>query len=299
MTTNRSEVADMLTPKNRAILKKVAVGVCIFVVAYAVMATILESVERNRDYIIDVDSEYNFACNLTYDATQDKLSCAERTIDRTYSSYSTTELHSSESGMSTGGDEFSIKPPIVEISADNYETDSYSHDAITKKFGKTTVDLSIYNNYFDEDVANKTVTINWQFSDSDLVVIDTKNVEWKTAEAQKKVEAEAARIAAEQAEAQRKAEEEAKRAAEAAAQQAAQQAQSVQYHSNNGSSGSTSSTSSGANTGTHVPSTAQSSDSVYYQNCDAVRAAGKTPLYRGQPGYSAKLDRDKDGVACE
>ena len=65
MTTNRSEVADMLTPKNRAILKKVAVGVCIFVVAYAVMATILESVERNRDYIIDVDSEYDFACNLT------------------------------------------------------------------------------------------------------------------------------------------------------------------------------------------------------------------------------------------
>ena len=201
--------------------------------------------------------------------------------------------------MSTSGDEFSIKLPIVEISADNYETDSYSRGAITKKFSKTTVDLSIYNNYFDEDVANRTVTINWQFSDSDLVMVDTKNVEWKTAETQKKAEAEAARIAAEQAEAQRKAEEEAKRAAEAAAQQAAQQAQSVQYYSNNGSSGSTSSTSSSANTGTHAPSTAQSSDSVYYQNCDAVRAAGKAPLYRGQPGYSAKLDRDKDGVTCE
>ncbi|QGQ99998.1 hypothetical protein EHS13_07810 [Paenibacillus psychroresistens] len=40
-------------------------------------------------------------------------------------------------------------------------------------------------------------------------------------------------------------------------------------------------------------------DSVYYQNCTAVRAAGKDPLYRGDPGYSTKLDRDKDGVACE
>ena len=159
--------------------------------------------------------------------------------------------------------------------------------------------ICLYNNYLDEDVTNKIVTINWQFSDSDLAMIDTKNVEWKTAEAQKKAEAEAARIAAEQAEAQRKAEEEAKRAAEAAAQQAAQQVQSVQHYSNNGSNGLTSSTSSGANTGTHVPSTAQSSDSVYYQNCDAVRATGKAPLYRGQPGYSAKLDRDKDGVACE
>jgi hypothetical protein len=30
-----------------------------------------------------------------------------------------------------------------------------------------------------------------------------------------------------------------------------------------------------------------------------VRAAGAAPLYRGQPGYSSRLDRDGDGVACE
>jgi hypothetical protein len=39
--------------------------------------------------------------------------------------------------------------------------------------------------------------------------------------------------------------------------------------------------------------------SVYYANCAAVRAAGKAPLYRGDPGYRAGLDRDDDGVACE
>ncbi len=38
---------------------------------------------------------------------------------------------------------------------------------------------------------------------------------------------------------------------------------------------------------------------AYYANCDAVRAAGKAPLYRGQPGYRSGLDRDGDGVACE
>jgi len=38
---------------------------------------------------------------------------------------------------------------------------------------------------------------------------------------------------------------------------------------------------------------------TYYANCDAVRAAGKAPLYAGQPGYSSRLDRDHDGVACE
>jgi hypothetical protein len=42
-----------------------------------------------------------------------------------------------------------------------------------------------------------------------------------------------------------------------------------------------------------------SSSSTYYANCDAVRAAGAAPLRAGQPGYSRKLDRDGDGVACE
>lgn len=40
-------------------------------------------------------------------------------------------------------------------------------------------------------------------------------------------------------------------------------------------------------------------ENVYYENCTAVRAAGADPIYAGQPGYSRKLDRDGDGVACE
>lgn len=36
-----------------------------------------------------------------------------------------------------------------------------------------------------------------------------------------------------------------------------------------------------------------------YPNCKAAKAAGAAPLYRGDPGYSSKLDRDGDGVACE
>ncbi len=39
--------------------------------------------------------------------------------------------------------------------------------------------------------------------------------------------------------------------------------------------------------------------SAYYKNCAAVRAAGKAPLYKGQPGYDSHLDRDGDGIACE
>ncbi|MTB64391.1 calcium-binding protein [Streptococcus sp. zg-86] len=40
-------------------------------------------------------------------------------------------------------------------------------------------------------------------------------------------------------------------------------------------------------------------ETPYYPNCKAVRAAGKAPLYRGQPGYGPHLDRDGDGTACE
>ncbi|MEU6944281.1 excalibur calcium-binding domain-containing protein [Streptomyces sp. NPDC046316] len=39
-------------------------------------------------------------------------------------------------------------------------------------------------------------------------------------------------------------------------------------------------------------------ESVYYANCDAVRAAGAAPLRVGEPGYRAGLDGDGDGVAC-
>lgn len=39
--------------------------------------------------------------------------------------------------------------------------------------------------------------------------------------------------------------------------------------------------------------------SVYYRNCNEARAAGVTPLYRGDPGYGAHMDGDGDGVACE
>ncbi|MGI5166394.1 excalibur calcium-binding domain-containing protein [Spirillospora sp. CA-253888] len=39
--------------------------------------------------------------------------------------------------------------------------------------------------------------------------------------------------------------------------------------------------------------------SVHYENCTAARAAGAAPLSAGDPGYSRKLDRDGDGVACE
>lgn len=47
-----------------------------------------------------------------------------------------------------------------------------------------------------------------------------------------------------------------------------------------------------------TPVTVASADPSY-KNCTEVRKAGKAPLLKGDPGYSSKLDRDGDGVACE
>lgn len=41
------------------------------------------------------------------------------------------------------------------------------------------------------------------------------------------------------------------------------------------------------------------SDSTYYANCTAARAAGAAPVRRGEPGYGRHLDRDGDGIGCE
>ena len=47
------------------------------------------------------------------------------------------------------------------------------------------------------------------------------------------------------------------------------------------------------------PKTPKVTANTYYKNCTAVRNAGADPIYKGDPGYSRKLDRDGDGVACE
>ncbi|MFF0342551.1 excalibur calcium-binding domain-containing protein [Kribbella sp. NPDC004875] len=49
---------------------------------------------------------------------------------------------------------------------------------------------------------------------------------------------------------------------------------------------------------TTTPTTTPTSATVVYRNCDEVRAAGKAPLRRGDPGYSRALDHNGDGVAC-
>jgi hypothetical protein len=36
-----------------------------------------------------------------------------------------------------------------------------------------------------------------------------------------------------------------------------------------------------------------------WSGCNAARAAGTAPIYRGEPGYRSDMDGDGDGIACE
>lgn len=55
----------------------------------------------------------------------------------------------------------------------------------------------------------------------------------------------------------------------------------------------------GAGSGSGGSSTAPGRGEVYFENCDAARAAGAAPVYAGGRGYGPHLDRDGDGIACE
>ena len=128
---------------------------------------------------------------------------------------------------------------------------------------------------------------NWEILSANNGVIRVHNkaadeeAARKAEEEKKKAEEEAAQKAEEEKkaaeeQARQQAEQQAQQqaAAEEAARQAQQQAEQQQAQQ-------------------------QQQANTYYPNCTAAKAAGAAPLYRGQPGYSTKLDRDGDGVACE
>ena len=112
---------------------------------------------------------------------------------------------------------------------------------------------------------------------------EKRKAEKKKAEKKKAEEERAARERAEQEQAaqQAAAEQAARQAAEQAAQEQARQAAEQ-----------------AARQQAQMQAPAPDAN-VVYPNCAAVRAAGRAPLYAGEPGYHPALDRDHDGIACE
>ena len=100
--------------------------------------------------------------------------------------------------------------------------------------------------------------------------------------------AASAEASASAAAAEEQARQEAARAAEEQAQQEAQQQEAQQQETQQDQSESD-----------QTQEQSGGSSGTYYANCKEARAAGAAPIYQGEPGYRAELDRDHDGIACE
>ena len=203
-------------------------AVVVLLIIVGIIGAINNSIERNRDYYIDIDDEIILNCNLWQDAESGNFQCANGILTGKFSKYDTAELNGdSELSIDGGNFTYNVASPI--ISADQYKTKDYSIDSITGKFKDVKSKLWIYNTYLRENVLEKSLAVSWRFSDDDIAKLNEANQKWLNEE---RAREEAERQAAEEqrkAEEARKAAQEAaeKAAAEAAAQRVAQQSQST------------------------------------------------------------------------
>ncbi len=112
---------------------------------------------------------------------------------------------------------------------------------------------------------------------------------------------EAARLAAEEA-ARQAAAEAARQAAAAAAQAAADEAARQQAAAQaEADAERAAAEQEAANQAARAAQEAQAAqdNEVFYESCDAARAAGRGPINRGESGYRSVLDPNNNGVACE
>jgi flagellar biosynthesis GTPase FlhF len=210
----------------------------------------------------------------------------------------------------TGSPETSLEEPAV---AETLQSDLASFVGQPCEFDYQVMTQAAANNYCDED---STGTLLWVDQDThDRAEADlaaAREVEAKkVAEAKKKSE-EAAAVKAKEAAAAKKAEvaaeakkkeeaaaSKAEAAAEAKAERKAADAQAAKVREQEAASA-RAAQKAREEQETAKPKIQTFTDSnTYYANCTAVRNAGADPIYSGDPGYSRKLDRDGDGVACE
>lgn len=156
---------------------------------------------------------------------------------------------------------------ITALTDEGYDASDYK---IESDSGKSVI---LYSNWEILSANNGVIRVHNKAADEEAA--RKAEGEKKKAEEEAAQKAEEEKKAAEE-QAKQQAEQEAQQqaAAEEAARQAQQQAEQQQAQQ-------------------------QQQANTYYPNCTAAKAAGAAPLYRGQPGYSTKLDRDGDGVACE
>ncbi len=206
------------------------------VVILIVQHNIVVSIERGRNYYIDMPSEVTFDCEAT--ETYSGATCKEREVTGSFSNYDTVKF-GWEYGMTINGNNFTDTVSGSIISPSLYKTDDFSIDKLPDGFDSQNA-ISLINTVLDnETVAVKTFTVHYKFTNSDIELISKLHndwVNWRIQETEKKAAEEAAKAEQEEKarqEAERKVVEEqvAKEEAErkAAEEQAAKEEASKSY----------------------------------------------------------------------
>ena len=142
-----------------------------------IIGAINNSIERNRDYYIDIDDEIILNCNLWQDAESGNFQCSNGILTGKFSKYDTAELNGdSELSIDGGNFTYNVASPI--ISADQYKTKDYSIDSITGKFKDVKSKLWIYNTYLRENVLEKSLAVSRRFSGDDIAKLNEANQKW-------------------------------------------------------------------------------------------------------------------------
>ncbi|WP_411730702.1 excalibur calcium-binding domain-containing protein [Paeniglutamicibacter sp.] len=200
----------------------------------------------------------------------------------------------------TGSPEALIDEPAV---AETLQSDLASYVGKSCEFDYQVMTQAAANNYCDADSTGALVWVDQDTHDraeTDLAAAREAETK-KAAEAKKKSEEAAAakaKAVADAKKAEAAAAAKAEAAAEAKAAQKAADAQAAKVREQEAKSALA------AEEAREEQESAEAkmqtfTGSTSYENCTAVRDAGAAPIYRGDPGYSSKLDRDGDGVACE
>lgn len=208
----RDDIIDKIKDNKLPII---ILGVILIIGIIAMIASaVRQSVEKNRDYYINVNDSYEFNCDIGLSGSKDSLYCKEQTISGNFSNYETVGLkdsaYSTSSSYTVNGNNFT-KTLSDSVPYSYYGTDDFDKNSLNRSF-EVTETIALYNTILKKNVSEKIVKIKYNLSDADIDLIVKKHDEWVTKKAEEaKRRAEEEEKSRQEAEARKQQEEQRRR----------------------------------------------------------------------------------------
>ena len=137
-------------------------------------------IEEGRNYYINIDERFEFDCNAKIEHSL--IYCEEHTINGTFSNYDTVQF-AWTLDTTTNGDNFAKRIHDT-VGAFLYQKNDFNIDDLRNGID-VNHSLSLENKVLNKAVANKTITVHYNFSEADLGLIGQQHEKWVAEEAEK------------------------------------------------------------------------------------------------------------------